>query len=73
MARGWNWIDGAPRPLLIALSVFALGGMVWWGMERATAEIDFKLLIAALRATPAASLVAALAATALSYLESYRL
>ena len=68
VSRGWNWIDGAPRPLLITLSVFALAGMVWWGMERATAQIDFKLLIASLRATPAASLVAALAATVLSYL-----
>ena len=38
------------------------------GIEREAAKIDFQLLVTALRATPAASLAAALAATALSYL-----
>src|SRR5580658_1660124 len=68
LPRGWNWIDGAPRPLLIAFSALALGVVVLWGIEKATAGIDFRLLVATLRATPAASLAAALAATALSYL-----
>jgi phosphatidylglycerol lysyltransferase len=61
-------IGGAPRLLLIASFALVLGGMVLWGFEKATAQIDFQLLVSALRATPRGSLAAALAATALSYL-----
>jgi phosphatidylglycerol lysyltransferase len=64
----WNWMDGVPRRLVVAFLAIVLGGMVLWGIEKEAAEIDFQLLVTALRATPAASLAAALAATALSYL-----
>jgi phosphatidylglycerol lysyltransferase len=66
--RRRNWIDGAPRPLLIALAMLALGGMVLWTIAKATAQIDFHLLVSALWATPAGSIAAAVAATGLSYL-----
>jgi phosphatidylglycerol lysyltransferase len=66
--RGWNWRGGPLRPLLVAFLALVLVGMVLWGIEREAAEIDFQLLVTALRATPAASLAAALAAAALSYL-----
>src|SRR6201995_2399636 len=66
--RRCNWMDGVPRRLVVAFLAIALGGMVLWGIEKEAAEIDFQLLVTALRATPAASLAAALAATALSYL-----
>ena len=64
----WNWIDRARRPSLIAFFTLTLGGMVLWGIKNETAQIDFHLLVSALRTTPTASLAAALAATALSYL-----
>jgi hypothetical protein len=66
--RGWNWRGGALRPLLVVVLALVLVGMVFLGIEREAAEIDFQLLVTALRVTPAASLAAALAATALSYL-----
>ena len=50
--RGWTWIDGASRPLLIAFFALALGGMVLLGIKNETAQIDFHLLVSALRATP---------------------
>jgi hypothetical protein len=49
-------IGGAPSLLLIALSALALGGMVLWCFGKATAQIDFQLLVSALRATPRGSL-----------------
>ena len=67
-ARGWTWIDRASHPSLIAFFALALGGMLFWGIKNETAQIDFHLLVSALRATPAASLAAALATTGLSYL-----
>jgi hypothetical protein len=66
--RGWNWRGGLLRSLLVAFLALGLVGMVLLGIEREAAEIDFQLLVTSLRATPAASLAAALAATALSYL-----
>jgi phosphatidylglycerol lysyltransferase len=66
--RDWNWVDGTPRRLVGASLALVLGGLVLLGIEREAAEIDFQLLVTALRSTPAASLAAALAATALSYL-----
>jgi hypothetical protein len=66
--RGWNWRGGPLRPLLVAFLALVLVGMVLWGIEKEAAEIDFQLLVTTLRATPAASVAAALAATALSYL-----
>jgi phosphatidylglycerol lysyltransferase len=66
--RRRRWIDGAPRPLLIAFAALALGGVVLWGVAKATAQIDFQVLVSALRATPLTNIAAALAATALSYL-----
>ncbi len=66
--HGWNWRGGLRRPLLVAFLALVLAGMVLLGIEREAAEIDFQLLVKALRATPAASLAAALATTALSYL-----
>src|ERR1700733_3389447 len=67
-APGWNWRGGPLRPLFVAFLALVLVGMVLVGIEREAAKIDFQLLVTALRATPAASLAAALAATALSYL-----
>jgi phosphatidylglycerol lysyltransferase len=66
--RGWNWRGGPLRSLLVAFLALGLVGMVLVGIEREAAEIDFQLLVTALRATPTADLAAALAATALSYL-----
>jgi phosphatidylglycerol lysyltransferase len=66
--RGWNWRGRPLRPLLVAFLALVLVGVVLVGIEREAAEIDFQLLVTALRATPAASLAAALAATTLSYL-----
>jgi phosphatidylglycerol lysyltransferase len=63
-----NWIVGTPRLWLLAFVLFVLGGMVLWGIEKETEQIDFRLLVSALRATSPASLAVALAATALSYL-----
>jgi phosphatidylglycerol lysyltransferase len=67
-ARGWNWIDGAPRLWFFALFFVVLGGTVLWGIEKEAEQIDFRLLVSAWRATSAANLAVALAATALSYL-----
>jgi phosphatidylglycerol lysyltransferase len=67
-ARGWNWIDGAPRLWFFALLFVVLGGTVLWGIEKEAEQIDFRLLVSAWRATSAANLAVALAATALSYL-----
>jgi phosphatidylglycerol lysyltransferase len=67
-SRGRRWIDATPRPLLIALAAFTLGGLVLWAVAKATAQIDFHLLVSALWATPATHIAAAVAATGLSYL-----
>jgi hypothetical protein len=53
--RGWNWRGGL-RSLLVAFLALGLAGMVLLGIEREAAEIDFQLLVTALRAAPAASL-----------------
>jgi len=66
--HGRNRINGAPRSLIVLFSALGLGVIVLWGIRTATAQIDFHLLVSALRATPTANLVAALGATALSYL-----
>src|SRR5262245_41960799 len=64
---GRGAIEGVPRPLFTAFVVLVLGGVMIWGIKNATARVDFALLVAALRATPAADIVAALVTTALSY------
>ena len=61
-------IDRAPRLSLAVFFAIAFGGMLIWGIKKEIAQIDFHLLVSALRATPTSSLAAALAATALSYL-----
>lgn len=66
--RGRGFTGGTPRSLLIAFAAVALGGMVLWAVERATVQIDFPVLVSALRATPLANIAAALMSTALSYL-----
>ncbi|HXW29248.1 MAG TPA: bifunctional lysylphosphatidylglycerol flippase/synthetase MprF, partial [Xanthobacteraceae bacterium] len=63
-----RWIVGAPRPLLVALATLILAALVLWAVAKATAQIDFHLLVSALWATPATHIAAAVAATALSYL-----
>jgi hypothetical protein len=65
--RGWTLFSRAPGVLLLFFAI-AFGGMLIWGIKKEIAQIDFHLLVSALRATPTMSLVAALAATALSYL-----
>ena len=67
-AGGWTLIDRAPRVSFAVFFAIAFGGMLIWGIRKETAQIDFHLLVSALRATPTTSLAAALAATALSYL-----
>ena len=67
-AGGWTLIDRAPRVSFAVFFAIAFGGMLIWGIKKETAQIDFHLLVSALRATPTSSLAAALAATALSYL-----
>lgn len=66
--RGWNWKNGTLRPILIASLALVLVGLLLLAIEKEAAEIDFQLLVSTLRATPAANLAAAIAATALSYL-----
>jgi phosphatidylglycerol lysyltransferase len=67
-AGGWTLIDRAPGVSVGVFLAIAFAGMLFWGIRKETAQIDFHLLVSALRATPIASLAAALAATALSYL-----
>ena len=67
-AGGWTLIDRAPRVSFAVFFAIAFSGMLFWGIRKETAQIDFHLLVSALRATPTTSLAAALAATALSYL-----
>ena len=67
-AGGWPLIDHAPRLSVAVFFAIAFGGMLIWGIKKEIAQIDFHLLVLALRATPTSSLAAALAATALSYL-----
>jgi phosphatidylglycerol lysyltransferase len=61
-------IDRAPRVTFAVFLAIAFGGMLIWGIKRETAQIDFHLVVSALRATPTSSLAAALIATTLSYL-----
>ena len=59
-----------PRAARVVRCIFAIAfsGMLFSGIRKETAQIDFHLLVSALRATPTTVLAAALAATALSYL-----
>ena len=59
--------SGLRRPLFLALVVLSVGGVIVWGLQKATADISFDALVFALRATRTSALVAALAATAVSY------
>ena len=67
-AGGWILIERARRVSFTVFLAIAFGGMLIWGIKKEIAQIDFHLLVSALRATPTSSLAAALAATALSYL-----
>ncbi len=67
-ALSLKWIVRAPHRLPVVFFGLALGGMVIWGIEKEAAQIDFQLLVSALRATSSVRLAAALATTALSYL-----
>ena len=67
-AGGWILIERARRVSFGVFLAIAFGGMLIWGIKKEIAQIDFHLLVSALRATPTSSLAAALAATALSYL-----
>ena len=67
-AGGWTLIDRAPRVSFAVFFAIAFSGMLFWGIRKETAQIDFHVLVSALRATPTTSFAAALAATALSYL-----
>ena len=55
------------RRSLIGATVVALGGMVLWGLQKATAGISFDAIVAALRATSPSALLASVAATFLSF------
>jgi phosphatidylglycerol lysyltransferase len=65
---GQTLIDRASSAAVGVFFAIAFGGMLIWGINREIYQIDFHLLVSALRATPTSSLAAALAATALSYL-----
>ena len=67
-AGGWILIDRARGVSFGVFLAIAFGGMLIWGIKKEIAQIDFHLLVSALRATATSSLAAALAATALSYL-----
>ena len=59
------------RPLrrpLIGVAALALGGVVLWGLQKASAGISFDAMVAALRATSPTALLASLAATCLSFI-----
>ena len=60
--------DPARRVSFAVFLAIAFSGMLIWGIKKEIAQIDFHLLVSALRATPTSGLAAALAATALSYL-----
>ena len=55
------------RPL-IGVAALALGGMVLWGLQKASAGVSFDAMVAALRATSPTALVGSLAATFLSFI-----
>ena len=59
--------SGLRRPLFLALAILSLGGVILWGLQKATADISFDALVLALRATRTSALLAALAATVVSY------
>ena len=67
-AGGWILIERARRVPFAVFLAIAFGGMLIWGIKIEIAQIDFHLLVSALRAIPTSGLAAALAATALSYL-----
>ena len=67
-AGGWILIERARRVSFAVFLAIAFSGMLIWGIKKEIAQIDFHLLVSALRATSTSGLAAALAATALSYL-----
>jgi phosphatidylglycerol lysyltransferase len=55
------------QPLFLALGTLAVGGVILWGLQKATADISFYAVVIALRATRPSALLMALAATVASY------
>ena len=54
-AGGWTLIDHAPGVSVGVFLAIAFGGMLLWGIKKEIAQIDFHLLVSALRATPTSS------------------
>ena len=59
-------LRGVRQQLLFA-AVLALGGVILWGLQKATAAVSFDALAMALRATRTSALLKALMATVVSY------
>jgi hypothetical protein len=60
--------SGLLRRPLIGVAALALGGMVLWGLQKASAGISFDAMVAALRATSPTALLGSLTATFLSFI-----
>jgi phosphatidylglycerol lysyltransferase len=56
------------RRSLIGIAALALGGMVLWGLQKASAGVSFDAMVTALRATSPTALLGSLAATFLSFI-----
>ena len=56
------------RRALIGVAALALGGMVLWALQKASAGVSFDAMVVALRATSTTALLGSLAATSLSFL-----
>ena len=60
-------LRGIRQQLLFAATVLVLGGVILWGLQKATAAVSFDALAMALRATRTSALLKALMATVVSY------
>ena len=60
-------LRGVRQQLLFATAVLTLGGVILWGLQKATADVSFDALVMALRATRTSALLIALTATVVSY------
>ena len=56
------------QPLFVPLGILCLGGIILWGLQKATGDISFDAVVSALRATRPSALLAALGATTVSYI-----
>ena len=53
-------LRGIRQQLLFAATVLVLGGVILWGLQKATADLSFDAVVLALRATRTSALLKAL-------------